>query len=317
MPKKQLRTPKAPKTRSRAKKPAPRKRPAVAIAARRSDGPAQEPLVIAGVGASAGRARGVLTAAAGAAGRARAGHRAGPASRAAARERPAGAVVGRTHLQVVQAAEGMRVERNRVYVIPPNVQMGITGRTAAPVAASERSQPVHADRLLPAFAGGFRPGPRHRRHPVGHRLGRHRRASARSRPSAASPSRRIRRRRNTTACRAPRSPGDVVDLVLPPGRDRRRVGRRSRATRRSSLPALPAGGGPSAARRRQRTTDMDQVFALLRSAQRRRLPPLQAPDDRTPTAAAHGPAQGDASSSSTSAICARTRPRCRPSTATS
>src|SRR5262249_13054364 len=33
---------------------------------------------------------------------------------------------GRTSIPVVQAAEGMRVERNRVHVIPPNVQMGIT-----------------------------------------------------------------------------------------------------------------------------------------------------------------------------------------------
>jgi two-component system CheB/CheR fusion protein len=33
---------------------------------------------------------------------------------------------GRTQLAVVQAQEGMRVERDTVYVIPPNVQMGIT-----------------------------------------------------------------------------------------------------------------------------------------------------------------------------------------------
>src|SRR5262245_16578523 len=33
---------------------------------------------------------------------------------------------GRTSIPVVQAAEGMRVERNRVHVVPPNVQMGIT-----------------------------------------------------------------------------------------------------------------------------------------------------------------------------------------------
>src|SRR5215475_12445365 len=32
---------------------------------------------------------------------------------------------GKTHLPVVHAAEGMRVEANKVYVIPPNVQMGI------------------------------------------------------------------------------------------------------------------------------------------------------------------------------------------------
>ena len=34
-------------------------------------------------------------------------------------------LAGRTHLSVQQAVEGMRVEVNRVYVIPPNVQMGI------------------------------------------------------------------------------------------------------------------------------------------------------------------------------------------------
>src|SRR5262249_4713631 len=32
---------------------------------------------------------------------------------------------GRTNLPVVQATEDVRVERNHVYVIPPNVQMGI------------------------------------------------------------------------------------------------------------------------------------------------------------------------------------------------
>src|SRR5438270_379009 len=31
----------------------------------------------------------------------------------------------RTRLPVVQAVEGMRIERDRVYVIPPNVQMGM------------------------------------------------------------------------------------------------------------------------------------------------------------------------------------------------
>jgi two-component system CheB/CheR fusion protein len=59
----------------------------------------------------------------------------------------------RTHLQVVQAAEGMRVERNRVYVIPPNVQMSIADDTLHLVARpSDRTQYTPIDYFLHSLA---------------------------------------------------------------------------------------------------------------------------------------------------------------------
>ena len=59
----------------------------------------------------------------------------------------------RTRLQVEQAAEGMRVERNRVYVIPPNVQMGIRDDVLHLLPRpSDRSQYTPIDYFLRSLA---------------------------------------------------------------------------------------------------------------------------------------------------------------------
>ena len=60
---------------------------------------------------------------------------------------------GRTQLQVVQAAEGMAVEINRVYVIPPNVQMSITDDVLHLAARpSDRTQYTPIDYFLHSLA---------------------------------------------------------------------------------------------------------------------------------------------------------------------
>jgi two-component system CheB/CheR fusion protein len=60
---------------------------------------------------------------------------------------------GRTHLQVVQATEGMRVERNHVYVIPPNVQMSIHNDVLHLLARpSDRTQYMPIDYFLHSLA---------------------------------------------------------------------------------------------------------------------------------------------------------------------
>ena len=126
MPKKHAQSRKRPKPRARGKEVSPqRQSPTVAAKVPGADAPAESGLVIAGVGASAG------------------GLEAFSQVLQALPDDPGLSIVlvqhlapqhesalpvllsGRTHLQVEQAAEGMRVERNRVYVIPPNVQMGI------------------------------------------------------------------------------------------------------------------------------------------------------------------------------------------------
>ena len=111
----------------------------------------------------------------------------------------------RTSLEVLQAAEGMRVERDHVYVIPPNIQMGIAERPPAPARRGRATLAVQPDRLLLPLAGRGRAGPRHRRDPLRHGVRRRARACATSRRRAAPSSRRSRRPRSTTACRAPRS----------------------------------------------------------------------------------------------------------------
>ncbi len=60
---------------------------------------------------------------------------------------------GRTALPVVQANEGMQIEPNRVYVIPPNVQMGvIDGRLHLLPRPTDRSQYTPIDFFLRSLA---------------------------------------------------------------------------------------------------------------------------------------------------------------------
>jgi two-component system CheB/CheR fusion protein len=63
---------------------------------------------------------------------------------------------GRTNLPVVQATEGMQIERNHLYVIPPNVQMGIeNGRLHLMPRPSDRSQYTPIDFFLHSLAESF------------------------------------------------------------------------------------------------------------------------------------------------------------------
>jgi len=60
---------------------------------------------------------------------------------------------GRTDLAVVQATEGVRVEPNHVYVIPPNVQMGVRdSRLHLLPRPSDRSQYTPIDYFLRSLA---------------------------------------------------------------------------------------------------------------------------------------------------------------------
>jgi len=60
---------------------------------------------------------------------------------------------GQTSLAVIQAEEGMAVERDHVYVIPPNVQMGIQGgRLHLAPRPSDRSQYTPIDVFLRSLA---------------------------------------------------------------------------------------------------------------------------------------------------------------------
>src|SRR5262245_16168178 len=60
---------------------------------------------------------------------------------------------GQTSLQVIQAEEGMAVERDHVYVIPPNVQMAIQdGRLRLAPRPSDRTQYTPIDVFLRSLA---------------------------------------------------------------------------------------------------------------------------------------------------------------------
>ena len=58
-----------------------------------------------------------------------------------------------TSMPVVEAAEGMDVEANHVYIIPPNKYMTILGRRAAPDRAGRAERPADLDRPLSPLAG--------------------------------------------------------------------------------------------------------------------------------------------------------------------
>ena len=78
-------------------------------------------------------------------------------------------LAGHTTMKVQQAADGMPLERDHVYVIPPGAYLSIRDgalRLSQPPGAPWRA---HAVRLLPALAGRGMRRARHLRDPVGHR----------------------------------------------------------------------------------------------------------------------------------------------------
>ena len=63
-------------------------------------------------------------------------------------------LAGHTPMTVQQAADGMPIEPEHVYVIPPGSYLSIRRWRPAPFAAARASWRAHALRLLPALAGG-------------------------------------------------------------------------------------------------------------------------------------------------------------------
>ena len=212
--------------------------------------PAPAPAVpVAGIGASAGGLEAfsqLLEALPDDAGH---GDRARAAPRPAARERAAGAARRvTTSFPVVQATEGMRVEPSHVYVIPPNVQMGITdGVLHLAPRPSDRTQYTPIDFFLRSLADAAQDRA-DRRRALRHRVGRRRRrprgqGGRRHHDRAGS-----RDARSTTACRAPRSrPAWSISCSRPreiaaelgddraPSRSRHARGERARPATSSAL----------------------------------------------------------------------------------
>ena len=112
----------------------------------------------------------------------------------------------RTMLPVVQVTDGMLIESNHVYVIPPNVHMEvIDGRLTLLPRPHDRSQFTPIDVFFESLARWAQEA-RDRRHPVRHGVGWRHRHPRNQGASAGSRSRRPRNRRSMTACHAPRLP---------------------------------------------------------------------------------------------------------------
>ena len=114
-------------------------------------------------------------------------------------------LAGHTPMTVQQAADGMPLEREHVYVIPPGVYLSIRDgalRLSKPQRAPWRA---HAVRLLPAFAGGRARRSRDLRGPLGNRRRWQPRAEGDQGEGRARHRAGARRRPGTTACRAARS----------------------------------------------------------------------------------------------------------------
>ena len=62
-------------------------------------------------------------------------------------------LTGHTPMRVLQAADGMQLERDHVYLIPPGAYLAIEGRHPPPVQTRGAPRRAHALRLLPALVG--------------------------------------------------------------------------------------------------------------------------------------------------------------------
>ena len=76
-----------------------------------------------------------------------------------------------TRIPLLEAIDAMRIEVNRIYVMPSNVDISITDGPLRAETASHRPKAAFAHRHLHALFGGSAQDPGHRRYSLGHRLG--------------------------------------------------------------------------------------------------------------------------------------------------
>ena len=156
--------------------------------------------------------------------------------------------------------DGMRVEPDHVYVIPPEHRHDAS-RTGA---CSSRRAPTRGRAHCRSTTSCAR-SPRSRASRAigvvlsGTGIGRHARAARRSRRRAASRSRRTSDPPSTTACRAARSPPACVDFVLPPARSPRELARHRPRTP-TSRPPPPSRHRQDAGRRARRSARSSRVL---------------------------------------------------------
>ena len=164
-----------------------------------------------------------------------------------------------TTMAVVEISDGMRIERNHVYVIPSNADVAILHGALYAAAAQQRSaSAAPARRLLLSRAGGRPRQPGDRRRPLGNRLRRHRRPSGdqgrgwdHARPGSG-----FGKVRGNAAERDRRRRGRR-------GAARRRIGRRAGAARSPSL-RRPSIRRHVVAKKDDET--LKKIFVLVRNA---------------------------------------------------
>ena len=76
-----------------------------------------------------------------------------------------------TRIPLLEAIDAMRIEVNRIYVMPSNVDISITDGPLRVETASHRPKAAFAHRHFHALFGGSAQEPGHRRYSLGHRLG--------------------------------------------------------------------------------------------------------------------------------------------------
>ena len=192
----------------------------------------------------------------------------------------------RQQMPVREVAEGMAVEVNHVYVIPPGTNMAMTDGHLA-LDPARRCRPAHAHRPPVPLAGraSRRAGPSASSCPATAPTARS--ASRPSRPRAASPSPRTRSPPSTPACRAAAVLDGSVDHVLRP----RDIAQRAGAHR---PPPLRPPGRRGRGRRpppAPTATPIDRDHRPAARQHRRRFHPLQADHHPPPHPPPHGPAR--------------------------
>ena len=157
-----------------------------------------------------------------------------------------------TRLPVTEVTDGMAVSPDHVYVIPPNANMAIAQGVLQLTPRGDGARPAPAGRFLLPLAGRGPAEPGHRRGPLGHRLRRHAGAGGDQggRRHHLRPGREV--RPSTPACRASAVASGCVDFVLPPdeiARELARIGRHpvpARPRPAAEAEAEPPSGGVSA-----------------------------------------------------------------------
>ena len=190
-----------------------------------------------------------------------------------------------TRMKVAQAEDGVRVEPNRVYVIPPGAQMAIEQGV---LRLSPRCDDARAGRTSPSTISSARwppsaaGSPSAWSSPEPPRTGR--RGWRRSGRTAGSPSRRTRARRASAGCRRARSRQAWSTTACPCPRW---------ATSSPGWPATPISpGGEPAAPTPRGAARWRRIFGLVRADLRRRLQRVQAGDLQAAARPADGGSQG-------------------------